>query len=153
MANQFTPRAKRLLVIAMVTPWLFLIVYYGAPMLNSQRRNLMAVEDHIAKIAPQWERFRAGHPGFQDVKLFAYTDGDGMFGANGYVATDEQVSELRKFMESTGSPRPIYVGSVHVVGPEFVEFQKKSEPDGAANRSQPIRIQTNRTSVAAGSDR
>jgi len=29
----------------------------------------------------------------------------------------------------------------------------KTEPDGAANRSQPIRIETNRTSVAAGSDR
>jgi hypothetical protein len=153
MADQMTSRAKRLLVIAIVTPWLFLIVYYGAPMLNSQRRNLMAVEDHIAKIGPQWEKFRAEHPGFQDVKLFAYTDGDGMFGANGYVATDEQVSELKKFMESTISPRPIYVGSIHVVGPEFFDFQKKSEPNGAANGSQPIRSETNRTSSAAGSRR
>jgi hypothetical protein len=153
MTNRLTPRAKRLLVIAMVTPWLFLIVYYGAPMLNSQRRHLIAVEGHIAKIAPQWEKFRAEHPGFQDVKLFAYTDGDGMFGANGYVANDEQVAELKKFMEGTGSPRPIYVGSVHVVGPEFFEFQKKSEPNGAANGSQPIRSETNQTSSAAGSRR
>jgi uncharacterized protein YceK len=29
----------------------------------------------------------------------------------------------------------------------------EGEPDGAANRSQPIRTETNRTSVAAGSDR
>jgi TPR repeat protein len=29
----------------------------------------------------------------------------------------------------------------------------KGQPDGAANRSQPIRLETNRTSVAAGSDR
>jgi hypothetical protein len=28
-----------------------------------------------------------------------------------------------------------------------------TEPDGAGNRSQPIRVETNRTSVAAGSDR
>lgn len=31
--------------------------------------------------------------------------------------------------------------------------KKSSEPDGAANRSQPIRAETNRTSAAAGSDR
>jgi len=30
---------------------------------------------------------------------------------------------------------------------------RKGEPDGAANRSQPIRAETTRTSVAAGSDR
>jgi len=38
--------------------------------------------------------------------------------------------------------------------PNF-RMQKRlsSEPDGAANRSQPIRAETNRTSVAAGSDR
>jgi len=135
------------------TPWLFLGVYYGAPMLNSQRRHLIAVEEHIAKITPQGEKFRADHPCFQDVKLFAYTDGDGMFGANGYVASDKHVSELKKFMEGTGSPRPIHVGSVHVVGPEFFEFQKKSELNGAANGSRPIRSETNSRSPAAGSRR
>ena len=38
----------------------------------------------------------------------------------------------------------------------FVEIRKinqETEPDGAANRSQPIRAEPNRTSVAAGSDR
>jgi hypothetical protein len=113
----------------MVTPWLFLAVYYGAPLLNSQTRHLRAVGAHIEKIAPQWEKFRTEHPGFDQVKLFAYTDGDGMFGANGDVATDEQVSQLRKFMEGTAPPRPVYVGAVHVVGPEFVQFQK-AEPGG-----------------------
>jgi len=34
----------------------------------------------------------------------------------------------------------------------FVQFDQ-AETDGAANRSQPIRAQTNRTSVTAGSDR
>jgi hypothetical protein len=33
------------------------------------------------------------------------------------------------------------------------ELKSLTEPDGAANRSQPIRAETNGTSVAAGSDR
>jgi hypothetical protein len=143
MADKITSRAKRLLVIAMVTPWLFLLVYYGAPMLNSQRQHLLAVEQHMTKIAPQWETFRTEHPGFQDVRLFAYTGGDGMFGANGQVSTDEQVAALRKFMEGTHPPRPVFLDSVRVVGPEFFEFQKKSEPSGSAKRSQPIRSEPN----------
>jgi len=36
---------------------------------------------------------------------------------------------------------------------ELQDRAKNVEPDGAANRSQPIRAETNRTSVAAGSDR
>jgi hypothetical protein len=36
---------------------------------------------------------------------------------------------------------------------EWVEKRKSSEPDGAANRSQPNRAETNRTSAVAGSDR
>lgn len=36
---------------------------------------------------------------------------------------------------------------------EWAKKRESSEPDGAANRSQPIRAETNRTSVAAGSDR
>jgi len=153
MPEQVTPRAKRLLIIAMAMPWLFLAVYYGTSLLNSQTRQMRAVDAHIVKISQQWDRFRAEHPGFDEVKLFAYTDGDGMFGAHGNVATDEQVSELHKFMESTVPPRPVYVGSVHVVGPEFFEFQRKSEPIGPGNGSQTIRSETNSASPAAGSHR
>ena len=36
---------------------------------------------------------------------------------------------------------------------EWAEKHKSSEPDGPANRSQPIRAETNQTSAAAGSDR
>jgi hypothetical protein len=36
---------------------------------------------------------------------------------------------------------------------EILVARRKVEPDGAANRSQPIRSETNRTSSAAGSDR
>src|SRR5205807_10264559 len=42
MLDQVTPRGKRLLMIAMITPWLYLAVYYGSPLLNSQTRNLRA---------------------------------------------------------------------------------------------------------------
>ena len=132
----------------MVTPWLFLAVYYGAPLLNPQTRNLRAVEEHIEKIAPLWNQFRAQHPGFDQVTLFAYTGGDGLFGAYGNVATDDKIPELRKFMESTTPPRPVFLESVQVVGPEFSEPQK-AEPGGAANRSQPSSSETNQTSAAA----
>ena len=88
------------------------------------------------------------------VQLFAYTGGDGMFGASGEIASEEDLSKLRKFMESTSPPRPIYLNFVQVLGPEFFEFaRKQAEPGGAANRSQPVRPETNRTSAAAGSGR
>lgn len=134
MSEQITPRGKRLLIIAMVTPWLFLAVYFGAPLLSSQARHMRCVDEHIAKITPQWNRFRAEHPGFDDVKFFVYTGGDGMFGANGKVATEAQVLELRKFMENTAPPRPIYLDSIYVVGPEFFESQKTSQQSGGTNR-------------------
>jgi hypothetical protein len=35
----------------------------------------------------------------------------------------------------------------------YGQHLRMTEPDGAANRSQPIRVETNRTSAAAGSDR
>ena len=150
MTDQFIHRAKRLLVLAMVTPLLFLIVYYGAPTLSSQTRHLRAIESHIEKIAPQWNKFRAEHSGFENVRLFAYTDGDGMFGANGHVATHEHMLELRKFMESTSPPRPVYVGSIRVVGPGFFEFQKNSEEAVPTNGSPPVRLETNSTPSSTG---
>jgi hypothetical protein len=145
MPDKVTPRTKRLLVIAIVTPWLFLIVHYGTPQLTSQGRHLRSVEMHIAKIAPQWDKFRAEHPGFQEVKFFAYTDGDGMFGGSGSVETEEQVSQLRKFMESSQPPRPIYL-HVDVVGPGFFEFireHKEVKQGGPATAIQPMRPETN----------
>jgi hypothetical protein len=123
MTTELTPRAKRLLLLAIL---LACIVPF-APLANPQLRHLRQVRNHIARIGPEWERFRAEHPGFDQVTLFGYTDGDGMFGAHGYIATDEQVTELRKFMESTAPPRPVYVGAVHVLGAELYEPQKKAD--------------------------
>ena len=43
-------------------------------------------------------------------------------------------------------------GLVAAVAPRK-QGREKAQPDGAANRNQPIRSETNRTSAAAGSDR
>jgi hypothetical protein len=92
------------------------------PLLNSQTRNLRLIDKHIAKIAPQWNSFRATHPGFQQIELFPYTGDDGLFGACGYVASDEQLARLREFMKSTAPPRPVYLDSVHVTGTNDFEI-------------------------------
>jgi hypothetical protein len=97
------------------------MVLIVTPMLNSQTRNLEAIDKHIAKIAPQWGNFRSTHPGFQQVELFHYTGGDGLFRAYGFVASDEQLAQLRKFMESTAPPRLVYLDMVHVAGPKDFE--------------------------------
>jgi hypothetical protein len=138
MSNGLTPRIKRLLI---ATPFLCIIVLIVAPMLNSQTRNLRAIDKHIAKIAPQWDNFRATHPGFQQVELFHYTGDDGLFGAYGHVASDEQLAQLRKFMESTAPPRPVYLDSVHVTGPEDFDIMfgdKTRSNTPASNQTSPV---------------
>ena len=54
------------------------------------------------------------------------------------------------FTEASGLP-PGFVAQMRIL--EHLRLDPKVEPDGAANRSQPIHSQTNRASAAAGSDR
>lgn len=64
--------------------------------------------------------------------------------------------QRRETIESIVASLERYTGLDHGTNVEmWTEWaeKKNSEPDGAANRSQPIRAETNRTSVAAGSDR
>ena len=152
--RRLPPREKRLLIVvfllALVTifpPWL---------LRNRQFENLKAVRDHISQIEPRWRDFQHQNAGFDDVQLFDYTGGDGMFGAYGRVPSDQHLAKLEKFMTSTEPPRPVYVGAVQVLDQETIELLKKlnnSEPDGAANGSQPIRAKTSSTSSSAGSRR
>src|SRR5689334_6916682 len=106
----FTPREKRLLCMAV----LLLCIVPFAPMFNSQFRHLHQVEAHISAVSPQWDEFRRKNPGFEAVHLFAYTGGDGMFGASGSVPSDEHLAKLRAFMESTHPPRPVFVDAVQI---------------------------------------
>lgn len=151
MSEQFTPRAKRLLVIAMVTPWLYLIVYYGAPMLNSQRRHLIAVERHIEKIAPVWMAFQRTNTGLEEVHLFAYTGGDGMFGVYGNIWTKTDETKLRDFMVSTKPPRPIFFG-VQVFDLNERNL-KNDKPTGPARGGDSIHAETNSTPATTDSGR
>ena len=65
---------------------------------------------------------------------------------------DRDVPLLREALVRLGGPGPFT--SRLEGGLERLENRKKStQPDGPANRSQPIRAETNRTSVAAGSVR
>jgi hypothetical protein len=115
---------------------------------NRQLVHLRQIEEHIRAIRPQWNAFTNQNSGFEMVELFAYTGDDGLFGASGPVPTEEHLSKLRKFMEDTRPPRPIFM-NVEAIGREPFELLKKSkepEPSGPANGSQPIRSETNRTS-------
>ena len=109
---------------------------------------------HIARIKPLWESFRTSHLGFEDVRLFAYTDGDGMLGVSGFVPFDEDVVRLREFLEGTVPPRPVYLKGVRVAGAEWLDYlktvhvKKSVEPGNPTNGSQPIRSQTNQAGSA-----
>lgn len=116
MITQLTPRTVRLFIYALC---LFIIILVNPPLLqNQQLRNLRAIDEHIAKIAPQWDNFRATHPGFERVEFFSYTGGDGRFAASGIVTTESQNWLLREFMESTHPPRPVYLEMLRVTTPE-----------------------------------
>jgi demethylmenaquinone methyltransferase/2-methoxy-6-polyprenyl-1,4-benzoquinol methylase len=74
---------------------------------------------------------------------------------------DGSTHEVRKNFPRESELRAAVEGLASVVRVEFLEYywilsyqsRGEAEPDGAANRSQPIRSETNRTSAAAGSDR
>jgi hypothetical protein len=146
--TKLTPRSKRLLLLTL----LLACVVPFAPLGNSQSRHLRQVEKHIARIAQEWDAFRRANAGFEKIHLFAYTGGDGMFGAYGGVRSDSDRERLRGFMAATKPPRPVFVDSIEVWDLEHA-FKPGAEPDGAANRGQPRQPETNRESMAAGPGR
>lgn len=81
---------------------------------GSESKNLKAVREHIEKIAPEWEAFRAKNSACREVELYAYTGEGGMFGARGEVKSETDLARLREFMEGTKPPRTVYVGAVKV---------------------------------------
>lgn len=150
--RKLTPREIRLLLLAGI----LLCIVPLAPILNSQARHLAQVRAHIEAVSLEWEAFKRQNPGFELVKLFAYTGGDGMFGANGYVASEDHLMKLRYFMESTHPPRPVFVKPVLVLDQAAIDDLKNrtsAELGSSANRSQPVPPEANPTSSAAGSSR
>lgn len=92
---------------------------------NSQPMNLGRIERHISEIRPLWEEFQRKNSGFENVRFYPFTGGNGMFSAVGEVATVEQRSKLKEFMESTNPPRPVFIRSLRVV--ELVEMIEAAE--------------------------
>jgi hypothetical protein len=133
MDDRLTPRAKRLLIILMITPFLYLAVYYGAPMLPSQQRNLRWVECHIEDIQSEWREFKRD-PDYQYVELFAWTGSNGAFGAYGNLPTEQHLEKLKSFMEGTRPPRPVYLGCVRVCDRELFEEMKMIRSVGHTDR-------------------
>lgn len=159
-----SPYIKRLvllfgavLVIALLRPlWGPGYDSFLSEQITHQRRNLRRIDQHIESIRAQWNDFTNQNPGFELVSLFAYTPNDGVFAASGYVPSEVHLAKLTAFMKQTQPPRPVYVGNVLVVDDiPFEDFkkQRRPEPSGPANGSQPFRSETNRASSAAGSNR
>jgi hypothetical protein len=76
---------------------------------NSQWIHLRQVEEHIQTIRLQWQIFTNQNSGFEKIHFFAFTGGDGMFGASGHVSDAEHLKKLIAFMEGTKPPRPIFL--------------------------------------------
>jgi hypothetical protein len=153
---------KRLAIYLIAPVVIYLLgIFVVKPLLpdTPQEANMKRVRAHIKSIDPSWERFKATNAGFDLVWFWPDTRTDGLFGVRGYLTSQVQVAQLLTFITSTCPPRPLYTDRLRVVDAESFEFYKaahigtNSEPGGAANRSQPVGSQTNRTPSAAGSGR
>ena len=123
------PREIRLLCIS---AGLACIVPF-APLMNSQLRHLRQVRAHVSSIRSEWNAFKSQNDGFELVEFFDYTGGDGMFGAYGYVPTEQHMSKLEAFLQSTQPPRPLYLKNVGVLDPESFDELKKRKGLGQSS--------------------
>jgi hypothetical protein len=114
---------KRLLVIVLLLACIVPFVWS-----NSQLFHVWRVQKHIQRIGPAWEAFQRTNSGFEGVQFFAYTGGNGMLGAYGAIGTEEQVQRLRRFIDVTSPPRPVYLGALRVVGDDAPDTNKLSKP-------------------------
>ena len=76
--------------------------------------NLPRIEKHISKIQPEWQKFMCENREFERVRFYAFTGGNGMFSAIGEVNTEEDLAKLKRFMESTDPPRPVFMRGLRV---------------------------------------
>ena len=99
---------KLLIVLAFVLIATFFIIW------NSQVMNLRRIQGHITKIQPEWQEFQRKNSGFEGVRFYTFTGGNGMFSAVGEVNTEEDLTKLKRFMESTDPPRPVFMRVLRV---------------------------------------
>lgn len=115
---------KLLIVLSCVLTLAFFTIW------NSQIMNLQRVQRHISRVTPIWQDFQRKNSGFERVRFYSFTGGDGMFSAVGEVSTDADRAKLREFMESTDPPRPIHLGGLRVLE---LEERIEAEQDIAPN--------------------
>jgi hypothetical protein len=148
--------AKRLALYLGGAVLIYLLgIFVVKPLLppSSQEVHMKQVKEHIAKITPAWNGFKSTNEGFELVKFWVYTGGDGLFAVSGYLTSAVQRATLLRFVAETSPPTDVFTNSLQVVTPDFFQLALESEPGRAANRSQPVAPATNRTSAAAGSGR
>jgi hypothetical protein len=113
---------------------------------------------HVAKLARSGGELRFSvSGGFQDRDLFVAAGSDskvhvflGEFKSFNHYERGKDVGTVA---EQSASGLEILDAHQTVLAPNFPDKVTWSQPDGAASRSQPVRPETNRTSVAAGSGR
>lgn len=93
---------------------------------NSQPMNLSRIQKHISDIQPEWQEFQRKNSGYDGVRFYSFTGGNGMFSAIGEVKTQADLAKLRQFMESTDPPRPIFMRGLRVLESEE-KIQKQME--------------------------
>ena len=100
---------KLLIFLACVLIATFSIIW------NSQIMNLRRIQSHISKIQPDWQEFQRENSGFEGVRFYSFTGGNGMFSAVGEVKTEADLAKLGRFMESTDPPRPVFLRGLRVL--------------------------------------
>ena len=80
--------------------------------------NLPRIQSHISKIQPEWQEFQRENSGFEGVRFYSFTGGNGMFSAIGEVKTEADLAKLKRFMESTDPPRPVFLYGLRVLESE-----------------------------------
>lgn len=139
----------------MVLALILLVKFTPSVLKSNQGQNLEAIRSHISETQSQWQQFQRQNAGFEGVHFFGYTGGEGMFGAYGEVPSAGHVLELRKFMESTLPPRPVYMGAIQVRGPEMTALKKEnnSAPAATTTETRTTPIETRRKTTAPASRR
>jgi hypothetical protein len=135
---------RRTLITVLITALVTSLCWYGASVANGVRRGIERVWLISAVKAP-------GRMALDDIEA------DLIAGRS--EAAKAKIAALRQqwaVFDSEAGFRGQAIGNIMVTFGQIdsgMEATKKAEPDGAANRSQPMRSETNSTSSAAGSRR